>query len=83
MIYIFSQPLFRGEKGGTLTIPAPPIYESRQEASHRICGSLCIASLGGGRRLAVRKMIECHISAQPRTPFCHYVAFPLKGKQEI
>ena len=37
----------------------------------------------GGRRLAVRKMIECHISAQPRTPFCHYVAFPLKGKREI
>ena len=46
--------------------------------------SLCIASIGGGgRRLAVRKMIECHISAQPRTPFCHYVAFPLKGKREI
>ena len=33
--------------------------------------------------MAVRKMIECHISAQPRTPFCHYVAFPLKGKREI
>ena len=28
-------------------------------------------------------MIECHISAQPRTPFCHYVAFPLKGKREV
>ena len=34
----------------------------------------------GGRRLAVRKMKECHISAQPRTPFCHYVAFRPGGK---
>ena len=33
--------------------------------------------------MAVRKMIECHIFAQPRTPFWHYVAFPLKGKREI
>ena len=41
----------------------------------------CAPLRSGGRRLAVRKMIECHISAQPRTPFCHYVAFPLKGKR--
>ena len=47
MIYIFFTALFSWRKGGTLTIPAPPIYESRQEASHRICGSFCIASLGG------------------------------------
>ena len=33
--------------------------------------------------MAVRKMIECHIFSKPRTPFCHYVAFPLKGKLEI
>ena len=32
---------------------------------------------------AVGIAIECHIAALPRTPFCHYVAFPLKGKQEI
>ena len=43
----------------------------------------CASLRSGGSRLAVRKMIECHISAQPRTPFCHYVAFPLKGKREI
>ena len=42
----------------------------------------CASLRSGGRRLAVRKMIEYHISAQPRTPFCHYVAFPLKGKRE-
>ena len=29
----------------------------------------CASLRSGGRRLAVRKMIECHISAQPRTPF--------------
>ena len=27
--------------------------------------------------------MEHPIGAQPRTPFCHYVAFPLKGKREI
>ena len=43
----------------------------------------CASLRSGGRRLAVRKMIESHIFAQPRTPFCHYVAFPLKGKREI
>ena len=45
--------------------------------------TFCASLRSGGRRLAVRKMIECHISAQPCTPFCHYVAFPLKGKREI
>ena len=33
--------------------------------------------------MAVRIAIEYHIVALPRTPFCHYVAFPLKGKREI
>ena len=33
--------------------------------------------------MAVRIMMECHFCALPRTPFCHYVAFPLKGKREI
>ena len=36
-----------------------------------------------GRRLAVRIAMEHPIGALPRTPFCHYVAFPLKGKREI
>ena len=26
---------------------------------------------------------EFHWYTYPRTPFCHYVAFPLKGKREI
>ena len=42
----------------------------------------CASLRSGGRRLAVRIMMECHFCALPRTPFCHYVAFPLKGKQE-
>ncbi len=82
MIYIFSRPFFRGEKGGTLTIPAPPIYESRQGASHRICGSLCIASLGG-RRLAVRTAMEHPIGALPRTPFPASRDFPSRGNEKI
>ena len=43
----------------------------------------CASLRSGGRRLAVRIMMECHFCALPRTPFCHYVAFPLKGKREI
>ena len=42
--------------------------------------TFCASLRSGSRRLAVRKMIECHISAQPRTPFCHYVAFRPGGK---
>ena len=45
--------------------------------------TFCASLRSGGRRLAVRKMIECHISAQPRTPFCLFEAFPLKGKREV
>ena len=37
----------------------------------------------GGRRLAVRTAMEHPIGALPRTPFCLFEAFPLKGKQEI
>ena len=28
-------------------------------------------------------MIECHISAQPRTPFCHYVSFHPQGSVSL
>ena len=48
-------------------------------ANHVRCASL----RSGGRRLAVRTAMEHPIGALPRTPFCHYVAFPLKGKREI
>ena len=45
--------------------------------------TFCASLRSGGRRLAVRTAMEHHIGALPRTPFCHYVAFPLKGKREI
>ena len=70
-----------------MTLEVDVTAERRHYNTHRplkgkrlttFCASLC----SGGRRLAVRKMIECHIPAQTRTPFCHYVAFPLKGKRE-
>ena len=54
-----------------------------KSSSHSAKCVRCASLRSGGRRLVVREMIECHISAQPRTPFCHYVAFPLKGKREI
>ena len=43
----------------------------------------CVRSAQGGRRMAVRIAIEHPIGTLPRTPFCHYVAFPLKGKRGI
>ena len=43
------------------------------------CASLC----SGGRRLAVRKMIECHIPAQTRTPFPASRDFPSRGNEKI
>ena len=43
----------------------------------------CASLRSGGRRLAVRTAMEHPIGALTRTPFCQYVAFPLKGKQEI
>ncbi len=50
------------------------------------CQGLCrkVASLrSGGRRLAVRIMMECHFCALPRTPFCHYVAFHPQGSVSL
>ena len=58
-------------------------YNTHRPLKGKRLTTFCTSLRSGGRRLAVRKMIECHISAQPRTPFCHYVAFPLKGKREI
>ena len=43
--------------------------------------TFCASLRSGGRRLAVRTAMEHPIGTLPRTPFCHYVAFPLKGKR--
>ena len=43
----------------------------------------CASLRSGGRRLAVRKMIECHISAQPCTPFPASRDFPSRGNEKI
>ena len=58
-------------------------YNTHRPLKGKRLTTFCASLRSGGRRLAVRKMIECHIPAQTRTPFCHYVAFPLKGKREI
>ena len=81
MIYIFSRPFFRGEKGGIVTIPAPPIYESRQEVSHRICGSLCIASLGGPPIGGQDRDGASYRCSAPYT-LSRFAGLPLKGKRE-
>ena len=81
MIYIFSRPFFV-EKRGNLNDPSPPIYESRQEVSHRICSSLCIASLGGPPIGGQENDRVSYLCSAPYT-LCHYVTFPLKGKREL
>ena len=43
--------------------------------------TFCASLRSGGRRLAVRKMIECHISAQPCTPFPASRDFPSRGNE--
>ena len=43
--------------------------------------TFCASLRSGGRRLAVRKMIECHISAQPSTPFPASRDFPSRGNE--
>ena len=48
-------------------------------ANHVRCASL----RSGGRRLAVRIMMECHFCALPRTPFCHYVVFHPQGSVSL
>ena len=53
-----------------------------KSSSHSAKCVRCASLHSGGRRLAVRIMMEGHFFALPRTPFCHYVVFPLKGKQE-
>ena len=55
-------------------------YNTHRPLKGKRLTTFCASLRSGARRLAVRKMIECHISAQPRTPFCHYVAFRPGGK---
>ena len=43
--------------------------------------TFCASLRSGGRRLAVRKMIECHIPAQTRTPFPASRDFPSRGNK--
>ena len=68
------------------------MYEGKNDYDILI---LCLIALKGKRltifcaSLALRgppiggqENDRCHISAQPRTPFCLFEAFPLKGKRE-
>ena len=58
-------------------------YNTHRPLKGKRLTTFCASLRSGGRRLAVRTAMEHHIGALPRTPFCHYVAFPLKGKREI
>ena len=53
-----------------------------KSSSHSAKCVRCASLRPGGRRLAVRTAMEHPIGAQPRTPFCLFEAFPLKGKRE-
>ena len=58
-------------------------YNTHRPLKWKRLTTFCASLRSGGRRLAVRIAMEHPIGALPRTPFCHYVAFPLKGKREI
>ena len=57
------------------------MYEGKNDYDTLILYLIALRSWG--RRLAVRKMIECHISAQPRTPFPASRDFPSMENEKI
>jgi hypothetical protein len=56
-------------------------YNAHRPLKGKRLTTFCASLRSGGRRLAVRKMIECHISAQPRTPFPASRDFPSRGNE--
>ena len=58
-------------------------YNTHRPLKGKRLTTFCASLRSGGRRLAVRTAMEHPIGALSRTPFCHYVAFPLKGKREV
>ena len=56
-------------------------YNTHRPLKGKRLTTFCASLWSGGRRLAVRKMIECHISAQPRTPFPASRDFPSRGNE--
>ena len=58
-------------------------YKTHRPLKGKRLTTFCASLRSGGRRLAVRKMIECHISAQPRTPFPTSRDFPSRGNEKI
>ena len=56
-------------------------YNTHRPLKGKRLTTFCASLRSGGRRLAVRKMIECHISAQPRTPFPASRDFPSRGNE--
>ena len=57
------------------------MYEGKNDYDTLILYLIALRS--GGRRLAVRAAMEHPIGTLPRTPFCLFEAFPLKGKRGI
>ena len=56
-------------------------YNTHRPLKGKRLTTFCALLRSGGRRLAVRKMIECHIPAQTRTPFASSRHFPSRGNE--
>ena len=56
-------------------------YNTHRPLKGKRLTTFCASLRSGGRRLAVRKMIECHIPAQTRTPFPASRDFPSRGNE--
>ncbi len=57
-------------------------YNTHRPLKGKRLTTFCASLRSGGCRLAVRTAMEHPIGALPRTPFCLFEAFPLKGKRE-
>ena len=57
------------------------MYEGKNDYDTLILYLIALRS--GGRRLAVRIMMECHFCALPRTPFPASRDFPSRGNEKI
>ncbi len=56
-------------------------YNTHRPLKGKRLTTFCASLRSGGRRLAVRKMTECHIPALTRTPFPASRDFPSRGNE--
>ena len=78
------RPLLVRGQGNEICRKPKGIRKFRETLSHGCTANMICASLrSGGRRLAVRTVMEHPIGALPRTPFCLFEAFHPQGSVSL